>query len=33
LFNDDFRLSAADNRFDRVSIKYIGERRFYALFH
>jgi hypothetical protein len=33
LFNHDFRLSATDNRFDRIGIKYIGDRGFYPLFH
>src|SRR5262249_730492 len=33
LFNHDFRLSATDNRVDRIGIKYIGDRRLYTLFH
>src|SRR5688572_16005460 len=33
LFNHDFRLSATDNPFDRIGIKYISDRWFNTLFH
>ena len=33
LFNHDFRLKRHQYRFDRIGIKYIGDGRFYALFH
>jgi len=33
LFNHDVRLSATDGHFDRIRIKYIGDRSFYAVFH
>jgi hypothetical protein len=32
LLNDDFRLSATDNAFDRTGIEYIRDGRFYTLF-